>query len=621
MNYGKNKIDSYEKGIDREFAMTNSRGCYLATTIIGTNTKPYHGLFVKTKVDKNAGCINPNTAKVLVSNILDTVKIGDNEYKLYTLNQKDKRENNMDYLKKFSKSYIPTFEYRVGKVYICKKMTIVHKEEILYLEYLIENREDRDIRFRIEPLLTYRGLYSMRKEKDIPFSKREVKNGVRVNLSIDKNDTIIIKTKDAKYKPEARYIKDVVTRSEGKNYIEDLYSPGQFDVKVKAFSTQTVRIILSTIDMPVDNIEKTEYFKMEEERLDRFLYGIRDYKKEVKSLALSVHELETRNMKSLRKSLLPSIPFQNDDISSIFRSIEGTFLIPKKAYQARELLRSIPKYMKDGVIVKTLSNKPITDSRKKLEAAFFYVEAINVYMKYAENYDLDKVYFLPIIKDIIYSVLDEKNEDSYFFDDYIIGVKNGATYDKFVDINILWYNTLKIYLEIKNEKDVVHDKLLRIANMTRQAIIDNFYSKEEKVFRYNIYDEYKDAKIEMIYALSLSYPVLYREYAKPFLKKVYKEYYTDLGMRKNMKNSKYYDGYVYPEYMAYFMKAMYREELLATITGKSKDLLVKPILDEVDKSCIGALPERYNESTGADDGCLMFGETMSEILRIYDMLK
>ena len=461
----------------------------------------------------------------------------------------------------------------------------------------------------------------MKKASNIPFTKREIKNGIRVNLSIDKNESVVIKTNDAKYRPENRYYKHKLTESLGKKYTEDLYSPGQFDVKVKSMSTKTIRIIISTFDMPIDNIDKINYIKLEEERLNRYLFNMKNYRKEVKSLALSAHELETRNLKTLRKSLLPSVPFQNDDISSILRSIEGTFLIPKKVYQARELLRSMDKYMKDGVVVKTFSNKKIESSRKKVEAAFFYAEAINVYMRYAENYDLDKVYFLPIIKDIIYSVLDEKNEYSYFFEDYLIGVKNGSAYDKYLDINILWYNTLKIYIDLKNDKDVIHDKLLRIANMTRQAIIDNFYSKEKKIFKYEIDGDFEDAKIEMVYAISLSYPILYNDDAKDLLETLYKDYFTSLGMRKNKKDSKYYDGFVYPEYMAHFIKPLYTLELLPKITGKSTDVLVKPILQQVDKSCIGALPERYNEETKEDDGCLMYGETLAEIIRIYDILK
>lgn len=621
MNYDKKILNSYEKGTKKEFVVTNSRGSYTSTTLIGLNTKPYHGLFVKAPIDKSTGCPGKKNVKVLVSNVLETLRVGQDVYKLYTLNTKSIKEDGYKYLNKFTKSYIPCFEYKVGNVFISKKVTLVHKEEILYLEYLIENRENQDLKFRIEPLLTYRSLYQMKNKKQIPFTKREVKNGVKVNLSIEKNESLVIKTLDAKYRPESRYIESAITSDENKEYIEDLYTPGQFDVKIPAMSSKTIRMIISTIDMPIDNIEKTNYLKLEEERLDRFLYNMKDCKKEVRQLSLSAHELETRNMKNLRKSLLQSIPIEDDDITSILRSIEGTFLIPKKGYQARELLRTIGKSIEDGLIQTSLSGKKIETSREKALAAFFFVETINTYMKYAENYDLDKVFFMPIIENIIYSVLDEKNEDTYYFDDYLVGVQNGAKYDKYLDINTLWYNTLMIYIEMRNEKDVTHDKLLRIANMSKQAILENFYNKDLNTFKFNLEESYEDAKVDMIYTLSLSYPLVHNEIAKGLLKNLYDNYYTTLGMRKYLKISDKYDGYVYPRYLAHFIKASYRFNLLPEITDMSSVVLVKDILEQVNDSCIGALPERYNEATKEDDGYLMWVESMAEIIRIYDLLK
>ncbi len=621
MNYDKKILNSYDKGTKKEFVVTNSRGSYSSTTLIGLNTKPYHGLFVKTALDKTSGCPNPNNVKVLVSNVLETLRIGQDIYNLYTLNTKENKEDGYKYLNKFTKSYIPCFEYKIGNVFISKKVTLVHKEEILYLEYLIENRENKDAKLRIEPLLTYRNLYQMKKKKQMPFSKREIKDGVKVNLSIEKNESLVIKTSDAKYRPEPRYIEDVITSDENKEYLEDLYVPGQFEVKIPAMSSRKVRMVLSTIDLPIDNIEKINYIKLEEERLDRFLFNMKDCKKEIRELSISAHELETRNMKTLRKSLLPSIPIENDDITSILRSIEGTFLIPKKGYQAREVLRTIGKDIKDGLVQVSLSNKKIESSREKALASFFYVETINTYMKYAENYDLDKVFFMPIIENIIYSVLDEKNDDTYYFDDYLVGVKNDAKYDKFLDINVLWYNTLMIYLEMRNEKDVTHDKLLRIANMSKQAILENFYNKDEKILKFNLEEGYEDAKVDMVYALSLSYPLIHNEMAKGILETLYRDYYTTLGMRKYKKTSEKYDGYVYPRYLAHFIKASYRFNLLPEITEESSISLVKDILDQVEDSCIGALPEKYNENTKEDDGYLMWGESMAEIIRIYDLLK
>ncbi len=120
MNYGKNILNSYDEGISYEYAQTNSRGLYASTTLIGKNTKPYHGLLVKANIDKVSGCPNPSNMKMLVNNVIETLKYDSNDIKLYTLTTKNEKVEGYKNLSKFrSESNIYTWIYKIAinKIY------------------------------------------------------------------------------------------------------------------------------------------------------------------------------------------------------------------------------------------------------------------------------------------------------------------------------------------------------------------------------------------------------------------------------------------------------------------------------------------------------------------------
>ena len=76
MEYAKDKM-SLEEGIKREWIITNGLGGYCSSTIIGANTRKYHGLLV-------APLTPPARRHLILSKLDESIQTDGKKYNLYT---------------------------------------------------------------------------------------------------------------------------------------------------------------------------------------------------------------------------------------------------------------------------------------------------------------------------------------------------------------------------------------------------------------------------------------------------------------------------------------------------------------------------------------------------------
>ena len=101
----------FEKAIDKEWIITNGLGGYASSTIIGTNTRKYHGLLV-------APLDSPGKRHLFVSKVDESVVIDGQEHILYTnMCRKNITEGYKNQVS-FEKEEIPTFNYNIEGVEI-----------------------------------------------------------------------------------------------------------------------------------------------------------------------------------------------------------------------------------------------------------------------------------------------------------------------------------------------------------------------------------------------------------------------------------------------------------------------------------------------------------------------
>lgn len=188
-----------------------------------------------------------------------------------------------------------------------------------------------------------------------------------------------------------------------------------------------------------------------------------------------------------------------------------------------------------------------------VDASLLLIEQVNKYLKYTDDYDFVKNELYESLKDIIENYCKGTNLDNnnLFLDkdglissgtyqtqntwmdakigDYVVTPRNG----KVVEINALWYNSLKTLENLskefgENEKSEEYKKL---ASKCRTAFNKKFFNNRRKC----LYDVLGDGKIRpnQLFALSTTYPImnLSSEKAKDVFNTVTDKLLTRYGLR------------------------------------------------------------------------------------------
>ena len=87
---------SLEEGIKREWIITNGLGGYCSSTIIGANTRKYHGLLV-------APLTPPARRHLILSKLDESIQTDGKKYNLYTNMCKNYISDGYKYLQSFKK--------------------------------------------------------------------------------------------------------------------------------------------------------------------------------------------------------------------------------------------------------------------------------------------------------------------------------------------------------------------------------------------------------------------------------------------------------------------------------------------------------------------------------------
>lgn len=141
--------------IEKEWLITNGIGGYASSTVIGSNSRKYHGLLV-------ASLNPPVDRRILLSSLDEEIICGNDVYRLAVHQYPDMvYPEGFRYLQDFSSSAMPVFEYHVGNVELRKSIFMVHRQNTTIIRYKISNPEKEKIVFRIIPLITNRDFHDV----------------------------------------------------------------------------------------------------------------------------------------------------------------------------------------------------------------------------------------------------------------------------------------------------------------------------------------------------------------------------------------------------------------------------------------------------------------------------
>lgn len=573
MKLGKLKLD-LKDGLKKEWIITNGIGGFCSSTVIGANTRRYHGLLLAS--------LNPPASRYLILSKLDeSISIEDRNYCLYTNICKEYVSDGFKRQESFEKEYFPIFNYKVEDVKIEKKITMMYGKNTTVVSYKIQNGRQAS-KMTIAPIVNFRDFHSMTTNKNFTLKQNVNATKVCVNFVEENTRPIYMYLSEGKYIDyESDTFKNMYyIKEEQRGFYseENLAVSGRFEVELQPKEIKEIYFVVS-LNENVEKINVPDVFEKEQERLEKIVENsnlIKEKKKYtrqekeqnqvIKDLIITSDSFVIDRPKFASKSIIAGFPWFLDWGRDTFIAFEGILLVTKRFEEAKSVLKTFTKDIKEGLVPNGYAegtDKPLYNS---VDASLLLFEVVNKYLSYTKDYDFVKENLYNILKDIIFNYtkginLDNNNiyvaEDNLLnsgtkdtqntwmdakIGDYVVTPRNG----KAVEINALWYNALKT-LESLAKRFEDKDTMLKSRNMAKkhkEAFANQFYNKKKKC----LYDVIDDDRIRpnQLFALATTYPVLdlTSEEAKNTFETCTSKLLLTHGLRTLARGE---DGYV-PEY-------------------------------------------------------------------------
>ncbi len=563
-------------GLNKEWVITNGIGGFCSSTILGANTRRYHGLLI-------APLIPPAQRHLLISKVDENISVNGEDYKLYTNICKNHISDGYKNLDSFEKEVLPIFTYKVKDIKIVKTISMVQGRNTVVISYKIKNGKN-EAKLTLAPIIHFRDFHQMTPNHDFSLRQKIDKNKVRIEVDGNASTPMYIYLNDGEYFEHKNdkfknmyYLKE---EERGFPAEEDLAVPGRYEVIINPKELKEITFVASLEDN-TEQIDANKLFEEETKRVEqiikdsdllikktRYTKADKEYNELVKKLLIAADSFVINRPSFGTHSLIAGFPWFLDWGRDAFISFEGLILIPKRFDLAKELLLTFTRDIKYGLVPNGYSgfdNRPLYNSA---DASLLLFEQVNKYLQYTKDYDFIKENIYEKLKDIIDNYtngIDLDNNNIFIAEDGLLSSGTESTQNtwmdvkignfavtprngKVVELNALWYNALKTLENLANrfgEKEIA-DKYKKISTKHKKEFESKFFNKKKK----SLYDVIGDDKIRpnQLFSISTTYPVIKpsSEIGKTIFKTVQTKLLTKYGLRTLAKGEEgyipYYEG-------------------------------------------------------------------------------
>ena len=666
-----------ENGLKKEWLITNGLGGFASSTIIGANTRKYHGLLI-------APLTPPARRYLILSKVDESIQIGENKYDLYTNVGENYISQGYKYQEKFEKDIFPTYTYKVEDVQISKTICMEQGREMVGVCYKIKN-SNKISKLTLAPIVNFRDFHTM--STDHIFDVRQQINGTKVKLVIDgKSDFPVYMNLS-----EGRYIEHQNDTFRDMFYIEEQkrgFYPkenhsvtGVYEVDLQPNEEKEIYFVCG-FEENIEEVNLKKIIQKETNRINKIIENaqIPENSKEKQELAKELIKASDQFIvyRPIFKlhTIVAGYPWFLDWGRDSLISFEGLLLKTKRYDLAKEILLTMVRDIKYGLVPNGYSgfdNRPLYNS---VDASLLLFEQVQKYLEYTGDYDFIKenIYEkLQIVIENYIKGIDVDNNNIYLDEDFLIssgtentqntwmdaktnGIASTPRNGKAVEINSLWYNSLMIMADLtekmsNNKENKITDSKAQIkkykdlAKKCKKSFKEKFYNAKRKC----LYDVVGDNKIRpnQLFALSLTYPIIEpnSEEAYNIINVVEKKLLNNYGLKSLAKGEpnyiEIYEGDSFKRDMSYHqgitwtwllglyfnsLRNMIKSEKRKTYKTKLEEKLekfvnttTKTFKKEInERGCLGSIAEIYDSvKPFKPKGAIAQAWSVAEILRMY----
>lgn len=640
IKFDKAQVVNLEYSLGREMIRTNRAGSYSSTTLVGCNTRKYHGLLI-CPVDELGGerFVLLSSLDVTVVNKDKSFNIGIRKYKGDYFSPKGHK-----YVEDYDTDDIPARLYRVGNVILKQERLLVHYEEQLLIRYtILDATEPMKLQFR--PFLAFRNIHQLTHANLSANTKVDfIENGVKSRMYEGFPSLNMQFSTDVEFIPVPDWylgVEYIEEQKRGYDYSEDLFTPGFFELKAK--KGDVIVFSASTKEENTSGFEQ-KFIKNSSGKIprDSFVNCLRNAAQQF---------VEKRGGKTL---IIAGYPWFGAWGRDTFIALPGLALARHRLVLYREVLDTQVNKMKDGLFPNMGSaGDPAFNS---VDAPLWFFWAVQQYTEHGgtdgwERYGAAARSVLNAFKNgtafnihmrdngLIYA--DAPGKALTWMDAVVNGVPVTARRGYDVEINALWYNAVCLSLEmakLENDKKFIKE-YEKLPELIKNSFLELFW--DEKLGYLADYindDEGKNIFVRpnMVIAVSLPYSMLGKDQMKKVLDVADRDLVTVRGLRtlsprnelykgicegnQEERDNAYHQGTVWPWLYGPFCEGWLK------VYGQQGVQKVKKLIYGLEavmsEHGISTISEIYDgDPPHLPRGCISQAWSVGEVLRIIDLLE
>jgi len=671
IHLSQNVLSNFDKAIQTEWIITNGLGGYLSSTVLGINTRKYHGILV-------ASFNPPTDRRVLLTKLDEEVKIGNNTYPLGS----NEFKNNIfpkgyEFLSSFSLNPFPTYKYVVHGAQVEKNLFMPHKKNAVVIVYDIFNPHEDEIAVHIFPLVNSRHFHSLTNKDELNWSFiQEYNEGkVRIQTSIPLS-TLLLSASGGQYFPsKGEWIRGMFFRVDnamGYDCFDDVFQLGKFEFKVASKERKKFHI-LAVAGKDAEEAENVFSAVLKESRdidvlydkelnrlkglLTRFHERYVDVEMEdwLKWLILAADSFIVTRKSVQKKSVIAGYHWFEDWGRDSLISLPGLTFVTGRFEDAREILLTFKQYCHEGIIPNrfpdSAGDKPDYNT---VDASLWYFNAVLQFLKYTGDFEFVRRELWDTLQSIIdwhvkgtlYNIRVDSDgllahgSQLTWMDAMVDNQPVTPRDGKAVEIQALWYNALKTMGFLAKHFNQVKEaeEYALMAEKAKKSFIEKFWDSQRGYLFDVVKDDVKDSSLRpnQIIVVALDFCMLDKTKSKSIVDIVWKRLWSKYGCRTVDSLAPLYIGRYYGDW-ARRNRAYHNGTVWAWLTGpfvtsflkvygyeKDKrnyafENFLKPLFtEEVYRAGLGTISEIFDgDVPHLSRGCVSQAWSVAELLRAY----
>lgn len=642
-------IGGLSAATSREWLETNGLGGFSSSTIIGLNTRRYHGLLT-------AATTPPVGRVVMLSKLEETLIVDGRRYEL-SANQYPGtvHPQGFQFQTGFRLDPFPIFTYEVEGLRLEKTVFMVHGENTTVVCYELGPNDvtARSIELELRPLIAFRDYHSTTHENAGLDRHVELEDG---QLSIKPytdmpalylaHDTAEVNTEGYWY----RNFEYSVERERGLDSTEDLFSP--LLLKFDLTANRSARIIASTQRHNIQNADEFRTVEIEQRKAIDAEAPIQNVENHlVRSLTSAAAQFISARASG--KTIIAGYHWFSDWGRDTMIALPGLTLATGHSEIAKSILVEFAKHVDQGMLPNRFPDAGETPEYNTVDATLWFFEAVRALAQDTNDLEFIRRELYDVLADIIAWHLKGTRYNIHVHDDGLLAAGEPGVQltwmdakvgewvvtpreGKPVEIQALWYNALRVMENFARQLKLSDDckQYKALAARTEDSFNKLFWNEEDGC----LYDVVNDGECDVsirpnqILAISLGHSMVQQGRAESILRVVERELLTTHGLRTlapqdpryigryegdpQSRDGAYHQGTVWPWLMGPYITA-YVKTFGENLGRKFATEWLKNFSDHLAEGCLGQVSEIFDgDSPHAPRGCVAQAWSVAELLRV-----